>query len=166
MVYQSTHANAILDLNRGSFHPDGHLLALGTTTGEIQLYTVANSEKAVTFSSSGAVASLSFSENGTWLASAAKGSSSVSVWDLRKQSVVKEIEVGSAVASVIWDYTGQFLAVGGPSCVAVQHYSKSSKAWTEPFRKAISANDVAWGASGLSLVALNKEGGINVLEAV
>jgi pre-mRNA-processing factor 19 len=106
---------------------------------------------------------VSFSENGTWLASAVKGQASVSVWDLRKTAEIKTIDLGTAVSGVSWDYTGQYLAVSGQGFVAIEHYSKSSKSWSEPFRKALNAVNVAWGTKAQSLVALTSEGGVTVL---
>ncbi|KAJ9629731.1 hypothetical protein H2203_002112 [Taxawa tesnikishii (nom. ined.)] len=154
-------------LTTAAFHPDGHLFAAGTSTGMIKLFDVKTSENAANFtsaSSSGApVASLSFSENGTWLASALAQSTSVSIWDLRKMAELKVLDIGTGISSVEWDYTGQFLAVCGQGCVAVQQYEKASKSWLEPFRKAISAVDVKWGANAKSLLALTGDGAVSVL---
>lgn len=78
-------------------------------------------------------------------------------------NVIKSLEIGSAVSSVAWDYTGQFLAVAAAGCVAVEQYAKSSKKWSEPLRKAVQATDVAWGASAGSLALLTGEGGLATL---
>jgi pre-mRNA-processing factor 19 len=107
--------------------------------------------------------SLSFSENGTWLASSTKGQTSVTIFDLRKMQTLKVLDIGSQVESVHWDYTGQFVATAGAGCVSVQQYSKSSKSWSEPFRKAVAAKDLQWGANASSLVVLTPEGAISVL---
>ena len=92
------------------------------------------------------VTDISFSENGTWFAVVNKGSSNASVWDIRKQSVVKVLEAGSAVEKVSWDYTGQYLALAGTGSLSVQHFTKASKSWSELLRKAVPSKDVAWGA--------------------
>jgi hypothetical protein len=47
----------------------------------------------------------------------------------------------------------------------VHQYTKASKSWSEPVRKAVAARDVAWGASGQSLIALTPEGGLSILTA-
>lgn len=151
-----------------SFHPDGHLLAAGNVAGAIKLFDVKTSENVANFestSTSAPIQAISFSENGTWLASASKDQTSVSIWDLRKMAEIKTLDLGTAVASVSWDYTGQFLAVSGLGFVAVEHYAKSSKSWSEPFRKALNAVDAKWGANAQSLVALTKEGAVSVLSS-
>ena len=156
-------------LTSTTFHPDGHLLAAGAADGSIELYDVKTCQLAHTFPSpAGAtpVADLNFSENGTWLASAYEGSTTVTVWDLRKLSALKTLEVGGAVTGISWDYTGQFLAACGPGGVTVAQYTKASKSWTEPLRKGVSgAQDVKWGANAKKLVTLTSDGAVNVLAA-
>ena len=113
--------------------------------------------------SAGEVLALTFSENGTWLASANQGQTSVFVWDLRKTNLLKTIDIGTAVTGVSWDYTGQFLAACGSGGVVVTQYAKSSKTWNEVLRKAVGSVDVKWGAKASSLVALTGEGAVSVL---
>ncbi|KAE8242789.1 hypothetical protein A4X13_0g7008, partial [Tilletia indica] len=69
-----------------AFHPDGGLLAAGTRGGVVRVWNVATGTKASTFRTqlSGDLHSLSFSENGYYLAVAAASSADVEVWDLRK----------------------------------------------------------------------------------
>ncbi|KAK4979565.1 hypothetical protein LTR66_010444 [Elasticomyces elasticus] len=155
------------ELTTVSFHPDGHLLAAGDATGTIKLFEVRTGENVANFTSStpSPIRSLSFSENGTWLASALSGSTSVSIWDLRKMAEIKTLEIGSGVKAVACDYTGQFLAVCGLGGVSVQHYSKASKSWSEVVAKGVKAVDVKWGAQAKSLVVLTDEGGVSVLRS-
>jgi pre-mRNA-processing factor 19 len=153
-----TNAYKPVELTTGQFHPDGHLFAAGGSDGEIKLYNVTTSELQATFPTSSPLLSISFSENGTWLASASSGSSAVSVWDLRKMATIKTVEVGSQVTNVRWDYTGQFLAVAAAGAVVVAQYEKKGKIWAEPLRKAVEAGVVAWGKDASSLVLLNGEG--------
>ncbi|KAF2252010.1 Prp19-domain-containing protein [Trematosphaeria pertusa] len=148
-----------------AFHVDGMLFFTGGLDGNIRIFDVKTGASMAVLETSGPVRAISFSENGTWFAVAEKGSNSVSVWDLRKQAPIKVLDVGGPIDSIHWDYTGQFLATAGPGSVSVQQYTKASKSWSEPVRKAVPARDVAWGASALSLVALTPEGGLSVLSA-
>ncbi|CAI4218979.1 unnamed protein product [Parascedosporium putredinis] len=111
---------------------------------------------------------LVFSENGFWFAATAKGQTTVTVFDLRKEgdaAKAKVLEVGGAVQSLAWDYTGQFLATAGPSGVTVQQYAKGSKAWSEPLRSSVASSGIRWGAEGKKLVAVNTDGAVTVLAA-
>jgi pre-mRNA-processing factor 19 len=153
------------DITCCAFHVDGLLFFAGSSDGKIRIYDVKSGSIMVELETGGPVQALSFNENGTWFAVAQKGSSNVSVWDIRKQNVVKVLDAGSAVESAKWDYTGQFLAAAGAGSVSVHQYTKSSKSWSEPIRKAVPAKDIAWGASAQSLVALTPEGGLSTLSA-
>ncbi|KAJ9193035.1 hypothetical protein DTO166G4_8209 [Paecilomyces variotii] len=145
------------------FHPDGHLLAAGGTDGQVKIFDVKSGSAAASFPMSGPVKTLFFSENGTFLAAAADGSTTISVWDLRHAKEIKVLETGGKINSLSWDYTGQFLLAGGPNGLSVQYYSKSSKEWSEPLRSAVPAVAVAWGPGAQSIVATNEEGIITVL---
>lgn len=118
---------------------------------------------AANFDEQGPIQTLSFSENGIWLAVAGRGSTNISIWDLRKSEQIKVLQAGSEIESIRWDYTGQFLAIASRSGVAVQHYSKSSKTWSEPLRNATQAVAVEWGARAQNLVSLGPQGDITTL---
>ena len=143
-----------------AFHPDGHLFAAGAENGQIKVYEVKSGANAANFDASGPVQSLSFSENGIWLAAVVKGESSVSIWDLRKASQIKSLEIGSQTSYVYWDYTGQFLIAAGPSGLSVQQYSKATKEWTEPMRSSIAAISAQWGPKAHTIVSLGPDGTI------
>ncbi|KAH8178556.1 prp19/Pso4-like domain-containing protein [Sarocladium implicatum] len=148
-----------------AFHPDGHLFAAGSTSGAVKLFMTKTLENVATYPLGAPVQALTFSENGFWLAATAKGQTTVTIFDLRKEgdaSVAKVLETGGAVQSVSWDYTGQYLATGGASGVTVQQYAKSSKKWSEPFRNSVPAVSVRWGAEGKQLVSVNNEGVVSV----
>lgn len=122
-------------------------------------------ELAAEFDIGAPVQAVVFSENGFWLAGTAKSQTTVTVFDLRREgtaATAKVLETGGPVQSLAWDYTGQFLATGGPSGVTVQQYLKSSKAWSEPFRGSTPSVAVRWGQSGRKLVSLNGEGVVTV----
>ncbi|KAI5807098.1 WD40-repeat-containing domain protein [Geopyxis carbonaria] len=148
------------------FHPDGHLFAAGTTS-EVKLYDVRSAALAANFgTTSGVISSLDFSENGFWLAFCAAGQSAVEIWDLRKQSMTKSLDIGSRVDHVQWDYTGQFLSTAGSSGISVQQYSKPTKSWSEPLKTAVPAIATAWGPKGCSLVTVNSDGVLTILGTV
>lgn len=125
-------------------------------------------EEAASFNLGAPVQAIVFSENGFWFAATAKGQTTVTIFDLRKEgdaAQVKVLDIGSAVQSLAWDYSQQFLATAGPAGVTVQQYSKGSKSWSEPLRAAVSAVDVKWAANANKLVAVNADGVISVLAA-
>ncbi|OTB07905.1 hypothetical protein M426DRAFT_317412 [Hypoxylon sp. CI-4A] len=151
-----------------AFHPDGHLFAAGTSTGDIKLFMTKTGDEAASFSLGAPVQAVTFSENGFWFAATAKGQTTVTIFDLRKEGAaaqVKVLDIGNAVQSLAWDYSQQFLATAGPAGVTVQQYSKGSKSWSEPFRAAVSSVDVKWAANASKLVAVNVDGVISVLAA-
>ncbi|KAF8243234.1 cell cycle control protein [Wilcoxina mikolae CBS 423.85] len=152
-------------LTSAQFHPDGHLFALGTSS-EVKVFDVRSASIGATLGPlSAPVSSLSFSENGYWLALALQGQSAVEIWDLRKMKATKSLDIGSRVDHVTWDYSGQFLAAAGPSGISVQQYIKEGKKWVEPLRSAVPAVATAWGPRASSLVSVNSEGNISVLTA-
>ena len=146
-----------------SFHPDGRLLAVGANDGQVKVFEVTTGNNAANFEESGPVRDLAFSENGIWLAVVVEGSSSVSIWDLRKASKIKVLENGNQIEKIRWDYSGQFLAIAGPSGLIVQQYSKAAKDWSVPLQSAVPALAVEWGTNAQSLVSLDAEGVITVL---
>ena len=143
-------------LTSAQFHPDGHLLAAGGVDGQIRVFETKTGDIAAIFDASGPVRAISFSENGIWLASVVQGSTSATIWDLRKAEETKVLEIGGQIDSVHWDYTGQFLATAGPSGITAQQYSKSAKAWSEPLKSAVPAVDAVWGSKARNLVSLDQ----------
>ena len=156
-------ANTRIVLTSAEFHPDGHLFAAGGADGQIRVYEVKSGAHAANFDVSGSLQDLSFSENGTWLAAVSKGSTSVSIWDLRKSTQIKVLDVGGQVERIRWDYTGQFLAIAGPSGLVIQQYSKSSKEWSEPLRSAVPAVAIEWGPGAQSVISLGADGAVTIL---
>lgn len=124
-------------------------------------------EEAAAFSLGAPIQAIVFSENGFWFAATAKGQTTVTVFDLRKQgdaAQAKVLDIGSAVQHLAWDYSQQFLATAGQAGVTVQQYNKGSKSWSEPLRAAVNnAVDVAWGPNAGKLLVVNSEGVISVL---
>lgn len=152
-----------LGLASAKFHPDGHLLAVGGTDGQIHVYDVKSGAVAANFPMQGSVTNLEFSENGYFMAAATDNSTDISIWDLRKSKLHKVLETGTKIRTLAWDYTGQFLLSGAPNGLTVQQYTKSTKEWSEPLRSAVPAVGVAWGPSARSVITVNGEGVLNVL---
>ncbi|KAK6833109.1 cell cycle control protein [Apiospora arundinis] len=145
-----------------AFHPDGHLFAAGTASGEIKVFMTATCEQATSFSLGAPVHAIVFSENGFWFAAAGKDGNSVTIFDIRKEgdaAKVKTFEIGGVVESIAWDYSQQFLAIGGPTGIVVQHYAKSSKTWNEILNMSdFPAKSLEWGANATQLVAADQGG--------
>ncbi|RYP25954.1 hypothetical protein DL767_008227 [Monosporascus sp. MG133] len=151
-----------------AFHPDGHIFAVGTSSGEIKLFMTTTGEEAVSFELGAPVQAIEFSENGFWFAATAKGQTTVTIFDVRKQgdkARAKVLDVGSAVQSLAWDYSQQFLATAGADGVTVQHYNKGAKSWSEIVRAGVSGAvvDVKWSDGASKLLAVNREGVVSVL---
>ena len=160
------HANQDSELTSAAFHPDGQLFAAGSEDGQIKLFHVKTGEYAATFEMEGAVQDISFSENGIWFAAVAKGSSSVIIFDLRKEGKAAEakvLEIGGQVDSIRWDYTGQFLAASGPRGLTISQYAKGSKSWSDVISTAVPASAVQWGPLAKSLITVNVNGVVTVL---
>ncbi|KAI9733171.1 MAG: hypothetical protein M1818_007289 [Claussenomyces sp. TS43310] len=153
-------------LTAAAFHPDGHLFAAGGSDGQVRMYHTKTGEFAAQFDCGAFVQDISFSENGFLFATATKGSTSTTIFDLRKEGKAAEfkvIDIGNRVDCIRWDYSGQFLATAGPSGITVHHYTKSTKAWSEPLRSAVPATAVEWGMNASSLISVNVDGVISVL---
>jgi pre-mRNA-processing factor 19 len=159
------------ELTTCAFHPDGHLFAVGTSTGLIKFFRTADPSESVTAFELGKVAvqAITFSENGYWFAAAGEGQTTVTIFDIRKEgdaSRAKVIETGGEIMGLDWDYSQQFLATAGPLGVTVQHYTKSKKSWDEIARRDFSALAVKWGKDAKELVAVSSDGRVGFLSPV
>ncbi|KAF7930635.1 uncharacterized protein EAE98_005035 [Botrytis deweyae] len=155
------------ELKTAAFHPDGHLFAAGGADGQIKLFHVKTGESAgVNFEIDGPVQDVAFSENGIWFAAVAKGSTSVVIFDIRKEGKAAEakiLEIGGPVDAIQWDYTGQFLAASGPRGLTISQYTKATKSWSDALSVAVPATAVQWGEEAKSLITVDSEGVVNVL---
>lgn len=79
--------------------------------------------------------------------------------------MIHTLETTDIVSSLDWDYTAQFLVIGGRSGITVKQYSKATKLWSEPLQVAVDSMKVGWGDSAQSLVAVNGGGVVTVLSS-
>eukprot|EP00884_Botryococcus_braunii_P021924 jgi/Botrbrau1/8415/Bobra.0237s0035.1 len=92
------------------FHPDGLILGVGSEDSLIRIWEARTAKNVANFEGHvGPVTSLSFSENGYYLATSA--SDGVKLWDLRKLKNFRTIE--GAVSEALFDYSGLYLAAAG-----------------------------------------------------
>jgi pre-mRNA-processing factor 19 len=149
-------------------HPDGELVAVGTTDGRILVYKLPGAELVSTLQgqSESRVASLAFSENGYWLSSATD--KSVTIWDLRKLVAAKALSFDEVlkgdISAMQFDYGGRYLAVGSSSGgLVVAAYIKAEKQW-KPDVYSVNAPVVglAWGSHAKSISTVNGSGTLSV----
>jgi pre-mRNA-processing factor 19 len=145
-----------------AFHPDGVIFAVGTSAGTIAVYDTASGKLAHTYAAptgTGAVTSLSFSENGYLLASASSHpGASTNIWDLRKLKLVESLAAASETAvvrSVAWDPSAQFLAEAGSALRIYQN-----KVWGAPLLNfednTAELTGVAWAGKAVVLGGLDR----------
>jgi pre-mRNA-processing factor 19 len=155
-----------------AFHPDGALFAAGSADGKIYIFDIlAGGKCAITLSSetaTGAITSISFSENGYILASASSGSQSVSIWDLRKGVSTHTIALEGAdesatVSAVAFDYSNQFLAVVGSDARVYQF--KTWELLAKSDENAAELTGVAWGKDSKEVVVVGLDRTARVLAA-
>jgi len=154
-----------------SFHPDGVIFAVGSSDSKIRVFETLSGNCVATFdghsseSEASEVVSLAFSENGYTLASAAKGSKQVKIWDLRKLSNSANIDLENDVQvnALKFDYSAQALAVVGTDARVYQN-----KTW-ELLVKSEENGDVLtgvdWSKDGKELVVAGIDRTVRILSA-
>lgn len=138
----------------GALHPDGLILCTGGVNSTVRVWETRTQKSVAKFDGhTGPVTSLSFSENGYIMASAA--SDGVKLWDLRKLQNFKNLEPYGAktpATSVRFDRSGLFLAVGGADArvYGVKQDWGVVKEFSDVPKKGVNA--VAWGADARALL--------------
>lgn len=130
-----------------ALHPDGLIYCTATGDASLKIWEARNQQSVASLSGhTGTIHSLSFSENGYYLASAA--TDGVRIWDLRKLKSIQSLtpfgETRGAT-SVSFDTSGLYLGVGGPSAVVygVKKDWSIVKTFEDMPKKGVHA--VAWG---------------------
>jgi pre-mRNA-processing factor 19 len=150
-------------------HPDGGLVAVGVNPGNVYVYDLMNLsvEPAGKFSveNGQAVSSLSFSENGYWLASCCEAvEREAQIWDLRKMIQSHMVEFSRNISNLEFDRSGQFLAAALGHGVEIAAYVKQDKKWqSNVFSADVPAVDVSWSAGGL-LAVVSAKGNIRAFD--
>lgn len=158
--------NGSFEFSSLSIHPDGILHGLGTKDGSVRVWDVRNaSALAATLPSQSAhaVTTLSFSENGYYLATASSSAAAVNVFDLRKLAILKawELPAENTINEVRFDTSAQFLSVTGTDFRVYQN-----KTWDELLKYDDNADVLTaarFGPLGSKVVLSGKERMLRVL---
>lgn len=123
------------EISTGALHVDGVLLGLGTTAREVLILDLTTTETVSTITTKYAkVDKIQFARNGYWLvvASSEKEQAALQIFDLRKNTVVHELEVASHIDFVL-DPSSQVLTTYNysESKLAVHLYAKKGKLWVD-----------------------------------
>ncbi|CAG7900265.1 unnamed protein product [Brassica rapa] len=106
---QVTDDSEKVDYTAAAFHPDGLILGTGTAQSIVKIWDVKSQANVAKFGGhTGEITSVSFSENGYFLATAALDG--VRLWDLRKLKNFRTFEFPDA-NSVEFDHSGSYLGI-------------------------------------------------------
>lgn len=80
----------------------------------LKIWDITSQESVATFEGfKEGINSLSFSENGYYLASSSVKENTVKIWDLRKPKIFKSFEVSGEIRKVKFDFSGNYLGIVG-----------------------------------------------------
>lgn len=152
-----------------NMHPDGILYGAGTDDGKIRIWDVrddANLAATLESTPSKPVTTLSFSENGYYLACGSKQDPTVNILDLRKLSILSSLQPmaeGGKVSQVAFDPSAQFLSVIGTELKVY-----ANKSWDQLLAFDDNAGELTgckWGPLGQKIVLAGMDRTLRVLSA-
>lgn len=123
-------------LRAARYHPDGKLFGVGGDAGNLSIFDLGAggaSGPVVELPHEHQINSVAFSENGYLLASAGGKKGSAKIWDLRKPgTVVADIQCEGEATSLMFDFTGTYLAIGNSKggVQVVEKPKKKKGDWT------------------------------------
>jgi WD40 repeat protein len=105
-------------INSIKFHPDGTIFATAQSKG-LKLWDISSQTMLMSLNNEEETNSISFSENGFYLASCGKMDDKIRIWDIRKQKVVQTKYLQSSnddntyINNVSFDHSGSYVACYG-----------------------------------------------------
>lgn len=154
----------LTDVVSAAVHPDGHLLSIGASTGDITFYDLTTGDVAGSYKAEESVNALAISENGFTLAAAC--GESVLIYHLGKAALLQTIEVGAAVTSVDFDYSSQYLAIASTSHISIAFYNKPAKDWiANQLQFDVNCTAVTWTRDADQLIGISSKGSIHVFSS-
>jgi pre-mRNA-processing factor 19 len=136
----------------GALHPDGLIYLCGTSEGNLVLWDLKNRTLAATLSGDegqGPLTAVAVSENGYHIAAAHGSSSSVALWDLRKQKQTGA--VAGPCDALAFDDSGKYLAVGGAGSLRI--FTAKDKTQAAALQVEADVAGLRWVLNKLSVVS-------------
>ncbi|KAJ3277168.1 hypothetical protein HDV01_000220 [Terramyces sp. JEL0728] len=151
-------------------HPDGLLLGTGSADSVVRLWDIKSKSVAASFTGhSGAISSISFSENGYHVATGSTKDSFVKFWDLRKLTDFHTLQLPNTdsfagVPSVKFDHSGKYVGIAHGNNLSVYVVKKWELIST--FEHHLSpVTDFAFGPDAKYIVTGSKERKVSILSA-
>merc|ERR1711871_306227 len=146
-----------------AFHPDGLLVGTGTggDSNALRIWDVRGQEcVGVLDGHNGAVKSISFSENGYFVATGSEDGC-VKIWDMRKlkcTATIESMKDAGPINAVTFDYSGTYLAMGCSNRIEVTVVKDWSNTLTTLTKQTKPIKGLAWGpnASFLASASMDK----------